>query len=68
MDATQLRYQARIIRKTRLDVGLSRAQAAALIGKSVRSWEKWEEGSRPMDAAYWELFLFKLKEVAGAKP
>ena len=48
------------ISKARLAAGLSRAEAAALIYKSVRSWEKWEIGERPMDPAFWELWNLKI--------
>ena len=44
------------IRKARERAKLSRADAAKLIYKSVRSWEKWETGERPMDPAFWHLF------------
>ena len=44
------------IRKARERAKLSRADAAKLIYKSVRSWEKWEMGERPMDPAFWHLF------------
>lgn len=47
------------IRRIRIQHGLTRAEAAALIYKSVRSWEKWETGIRPMDAAFFELFKIK---------
>lgn len=47
------------IRRFREERNLSRAAAAALIYKSERTWEKWEQGLSPMDPAYWELFVTK---------
>lgn len=50
---------AQEVRAAREAAGLDRTQAAALIYKSVRSFEKWEIGERPMDPAWWELLLLK---------
>ncbi len=50
---------AKQIASAREKAGLSRIQAAELIYKSVRTWEKWEMGERPMDAAFFELFQIK---------
>jgi DNA (cytosine-5)-methyltransferase 1 len=50
------------IRKARERAGLSRKDAADLIYKSVRTWEKWENGERTMDPAFWELWQRKLTE------
>jgi len=50
------------IRKARKQAGLSRHEAARLIYKSGRSWDKWESGERPMDPAYWELWQIKVKQ------
>lgn len=50
---------AAAIRQAREASGLSRAKAAELIHKSVRTWEKWEMDERPMDPAFFELFLIK---------
>lgn len=55
------------IRRLRNQYGLSRAEAAALIYKSVRSWEKWETGERVMDAAFFELFKIKLLALPAKK-
>lgn len=51
------------IRSARDKAGLSRHEAATLIYKSQRSWEKWENGERPMDPAFFELFRRKVKEL-----
>ena len=48
------------IRAARERLGLSRAEAAALVHRSARAWEKFEQG-RPIDQALWELWLLKAK-------
>ena len=50
------------IRKAREHANLSRTAAAALIYKSVRTWEKWENGERAMDPAFWELWRIKVSQ------
>jgi DNA (cytosine-5)-methyltransferase 1 len=47
------------IRAARERAKLSRQEAADLIYKSVRTWEKWENGERTMDPAFWELWKQK---------
>lgn len=47
------------IRAAREAAQLSRDAAAKLIYKSVRAWEKWENGERKMDPAFWELWRIK---------
>lgn len=49
------------VRKAREKAGLSRADAAALVYRSVRVWEKYETGERNMDPAVWELWQIKVK-------
>lgn len=54
------------IKAARKAAGLTQTQAAALIGRPLRTWQNWEgdpalESSRKMDAALWELFLIKTK-------
>lgn len=44
--------------------GLTQTQAAAVLGKPLRTWQKWEapaggKNHRSMDPAYWELFQIK---------
>lgn len=56
----------REIRAAREAAGLSRQDAAALIYKSVRAWEKWEQGERAMDPALWELWQIK-RESDGSR-
>lgn len=48
------------IREARLSAGLTQAEAAALIGATLRAWEDWEQGRRNMPAAKWELIQLKL--------
>ena len=43
------------IRAWRESVGLTQAQAAALIGYTARAWENWEQGVRPMRLALFDL-------------
>lgn len=55
------------IKDARLSVGLSQTEAAALIGKSMRTWQNWEapiesKEHRKMDPALFELFFLKLKK------
>lgn len=49
------------LRATRLKAGHSRVQAAAILGKTRRGWEKWETESgnpdhRDIDFANWALY------------
>lgn len=41
--------------------GLTVPEAAALIGKSPRTWQAWEYGRNKMGPADWELFQLKAK-------
>jgi hypothetical protein len=41
-------------------VGLSQAEAGALLYRSGRNWQQWELGERQMDPALWELFRIKI--------
>lgn len=45
------------VREARLDLGLTQARAAQVIGASVRSWQDWEAGRRNMPRAKFTLFL-----------
>jgi DNA-binding transcriptional regulator YiaG len=47
------------IKQSRKDARLTQTQAAALIYKTCRAWQKWEAGEIKMDAAFFELFLIK---------
>lgn len=48
------------IRAAREAANLSRPDAAALIYRSGRGWEKFENGQRTMDPALWELWTLKV--------
>lgn len=55
-----------LIRFVRLAAGLTQSEAAALIGKPMRTWQNWEAPAgtpehRAMDAALWELFMIRMK-------
>ncbi len=54
------------IREARTKAGLSRKAAAELVHQSVRSWEKNEIGERVMQPVVWDLFQYKLAELAAA--
>ena len=51
------------IRSSRLSLGLTQAQAGAMVGASARAWRAWEAGFRVMPGAKWELFNLKTKEL-----
>ena len=51
------------IRQSRLSLGLTQAQAGAMVGASARAWRAWEAGFRVMPGAKWELFNLKTKEL-----
>ena len=48
-----------VIIKARKDAGLTQAQAAAMVHKSPRTWQEWEQGRRNMPASDFELFKLK---------
>jgi DNA-binding transcriptional regulator YiaG len=50
------------IRAARTAAGLSRADAAVLIYRSKRGWEKFESGERKMDPVLWESWLLKVSQ------
>lgn len=47
------------VRAARAAAGLSQREAAELIYRPRRAFEKWEQGARPMDPALFELFQLK---------
>lgn len=51
------------IRAARKSVGLTQAQAAALIHSTSRAWQMWEAGDRAMHPAFWELFQIKTSDT-----
>lgn len=54
------------IKQARTDADLTQTEAAEVIHKGCRAWQQYEAGDRKMDAAYWELFLIKTKQVHNA--
>ena len=51
------------IKKSRLNAGLTQAQAAAVIHKKLLAWQRYESGDRAMDYALYELFLIKTGQI-----
>ena len=49
------------IRQARKLANLTQSQAAELVHASLGGWRKWESGAHKMHAAFWELFLIKIK-------
>ena len=50
------------ITKLRTDEELTQSAAAALIGKSLRTWQAWESGERKMHPAFYVMFLEAIKK------
>ena len=50
------------VRAAREAAGLTVAQAASLIHKTARAWQRWEDGTREMDPALFELFCLKTQQ------
>ena len=51
------------IKQSRLNAGLTQAQAAAVIHKKLLAWQRYEAGDRGMDTALFELFLMKTGQM-----
>ena len=49
------------IKQRRLKAGLSRKEAAELLGVSYRTWQDYELSVNRMRSAMWELFKLKTK-------
>ncbi|WP_270956516.1 helix-turn-helix domain-containing protein [Burkholderia pseudomallei] len=47
------------IRALREDLGLTQAQAAAVVYSTLSAWQRWEQAERAMHPAMWELFRIK---------
>lgn len=45
--------------QARKEAGLNQTQAGAVVYSSLRAWQQWEAGDRPMHPALWELFGLK---------
>lgn len=57
-----------LIKSTRKGLGLTQTQAAAVICKKWRLWQRCESGEREMDPCLWDYFLIKTKEEEKTKP
>lgn len=49
------------IKRAREAAKLTQTQAAELIYKTLRQWQRFENGNTDMDRALWELFNIKIK-------
>lgn len=52
------------IKAARLSVGLTQADAAALVYCAVGTWQQWEYGYRTMHPAFWDLFQRRVAELS----
>lgn len=48
------------IRRARERIGYSQTVAAEVIYSALRTWQGWEDGSRAMHPALWELWQHKV--------
>lgn len=56
------------VRAARERIGYSQT-AAAVIYRTLRTWQAWESGDTPMDPAFWELWKHKVGiEPAPCRP
>lgn len=56
------------VKEKRAEYDLTAKTAGELVHVTENAWFKYERGARAMDAARWELFLFKIGERrAGGK-
>jgi len=56
------------VRAVRLGLGLSQAEAAAIVHHKLRAWQKWEGGESAMHPALWELFRIKTGLQGSTEP
>lgn len=49
------------IKQARINAGLTQSSASKIVHVDIRTWQRWEEGSRTMHPAFFELFALKLK-------
>lgn len=47
------------LKQARSNAGLTQAQAAKLVHRSLRNWQQWEGYERTIDPAIYELFCLK---------
>lgn len=48
------------IRSARERAGLTQTQAAAIVNRTLRTWQHWEAGTRTMGQGFQELFRLKV--------
>ena len=51
------------VKSARAAADLTQKQAAAVIYEQLRSWQRYEEGSREMSCALYELFMLKTGQM-----
>ena len=51
------------VKAARAGTGLTQTQAAEVIYSTLKSWQNWEDGRRPMHPGLFELFLIKTKKT-----
>ena len=51
------------IKKARTSAGHTQTEAATLIGYTLRAWQMWEAGDRPMRRSVLDLYLMKAGRV-----
>ncbi len=44
------------IKAARIAAGMTQSEAGACVCGTLRTWQDWEAGKRPMPPAVWELF------------
>lgn len=52
------------IKLARIQAGLTQTQAAAVLGRDLRTWQRWEAGDFAMDTNLLELFLLKTQKIS----
>lgn len=60
--------EPRAVVQARKEAGLNQTQAGAVVFSSLRAWQQWEAGDRPMHPALWELFRLKTGAIGLRKP
>ena len=49
------------IKQARKEAGLTQSCAAYLVYVDLRTWQRWEEGSRKMNPSFFEIFNIKIR-------
>ena len=55
-NSTEIRAKRKLAR-------LTQKQACTMVHASLRSWNEWESGTRPMHPGLWELFCIKTSQL-----